>query len=250
MKPLLLDLFCGAGGASKGYADAGFDVIGVDIKPQPHYPYDFIQADWESGLMTVLHESYWSVAFIHASPPCQTFTRGQKLRKGKKASTPDLLVPVRETLKRLQIPYVIENVPGAPLINPLTLCGSTFGLKVRRHRLFESSEYLYAAGPCKHKEQGKPVGVYHAMNDQVKGKDYANGEKIVYGGRTAATLQEGQEAMGIDWMTWPELREAIPPAYTTFIGRQLIFRHTIFQKHQEGIITTAQLDWMDSHGRN
>jgi DNA (cytosine-5)-methyltransferase 1 len=116
---------------------------------------------------------------------------------------------------------VIENVPGAPLRDPVVLCGSMFGLAVRRHRLFESSLFLAAPCACRHREQGRPVGVYHTMNDQVKGINHQNGE-IVYGGRTAATLEEGGVAMGIQWMTWRELCESIPPAYTESVGRQII----------------------------
>ena len=107
------------------------------------------------------------------------------------------------------------------MIDPMILCGSMFGLAVRRHRLFESPLLLRPPGPCRHREQGRPVGVYHKMGDQVKGIDHTTG-LTVYGGRTADTLEEGQAAMGIDWMTWPELRESIPPAYTEWIGAQLL----------------------------
>lgn len=201
----VLDLFCGAGGASMGYHLAGHSVVGVDNQPQPDYPFPFMQAD----AMTVDVSGF---DFIHASPPCQAFTIAGNLARaqGKQASSIDLLEPTRAMLKASGIPYVIENVKGAPLHDPITLCGSTFGLKVRRHRLFESSLPLEPHGPCRHKEQGRPVGVYHAMNDEIP-----------QGGRTARTLEEGQAAMGIDWMPWKSLKEAIPPEYTKWIGRQL-----------------------------
>jgi DNA (cytosine-5)-methyltransferase 1 len=108
------------------------------------------------------------------------------------------------------VPYVIENVPGAPLINPVQFCGSSFGLKVRRHRLFESNHQL-TGSVCNHKTQGKPVGIYGSMRDEIP-----------KGGHTAKTIEEAREAMGIDWMIWGELVEAIPPVYTYTIGKQLI----------------------------
>jgi DNA (cytosine-5)-methyltransferase 1 len=208
MKPRLLDLFCGAGGAAMGYHRAGFEVVGVDIKPQPHYPFEFIQADALDELVLPGFERFDAV---HASPPCQAFTRAKHLRtaQGGETEALDLIEPTRRLLRRLGLPYVIENVPGAPL-HGVTICGSTFGLKVRRHRVFESNVYIPPL-PCNHKFQGRPVGVYHVLNDHVP-----------QGGTTASTLEEGQEAMGIDWMTWAELKEAIPPAYTKWIGHNLI----------------------------
>lgn len=207
----VLDLFCGAGGASMGYHRAGFEVVGVDIKPQPDYPFTFIQADaLEEGMsLAPLFD------LIHASPPCQAFSITGNLARaqGKEQSTVDLLTPLRPLLEATGLPYVIENVKGAPLRDPMVLCGSMFGLKVRRHRLFESNLLLQPPGPCRHKEQGKPVGVYHTLNDSIP-----------FGGTTARTLEEGQEAMGIDWMPWKSLKEAIPPAYTEWIGQQICER--------------------------
>lgn len=196
----LLDLFCGAGGASMGYHRAGFEVIGVDINPQPNYPFEFHQAD---ALTFPLH----SFDAIHASPPCQAFTRAKHLRKAQGAETSalNLVEPTRARLRYLGVPYVVENVEGAPLYG-VTLCGSSFGLAVRRHRVFESNVYIPSL-PCDHKTQGRPVGVYHVLNDNIP-----------QGGKTAETLEEGQRAMGIDWMTWNELKESIPPAYTEWIG--------------------------------
>lgn len=206
MRPRLLDLFSGAGGAAMGYYRAGFDIVGVDIKPQPNYPFEFIQYD-------ALRFPLEGFDAIHASPPCQKFSITANLARaqGKNASEVDLLTPIRPLLEASGLPYIIENVKGAPLISPVVLCGSTFGLAVRRHRLFESNVWLFDNGPCRHKEQGRPIGIYYSIGDEIP-----------QGGKTAASLEEGQAAMGIDWMTWPELREAIPPAYTEHLGRQLI----------------------------
>jgi len=206
----LLDLYCKAGGASKGYADAGFDVVGIDIKKQKRYPYEFIQADCLEILQDLNYLRTFDV--IAASPPCTTHSRTQHLRnaQGKSTEKVDLIPQTRKALIESGVTYVIENVPGAPLINPIQMCGSYFGLKVRRHRLFESNLKLLGSG-CKHKEQGKPVGIYGSMRDEIPG-----------GGHTAKTIKQAREAMGIDWMIWGELVEAIPPRYTYEIGKQLI----------------------------
>jgi len=204
----LLDLFCGAGGASKGYALAGFEVTGIDLKHGKRYPFAYQRRDFN----TVTVEELQEYDVIHASPPCQTFSITQHLRnaQGKSTDKLDLLEPVRNLLIASGKPYVIENVKGAPLINPVQLCGSAFGLKVRRHRLFESNMPLTGT-TCNHKEQGRPVGIYGSMRDEIP-----------QGGRTAKTMEEAHGAMGIDWMIWGELVEAIPPAYTEYLGKQLI----------------------------
>lgn len=216
----LLDLYCKAGGASKGYADAGFEVVGIDIKKQKRYPYEFIQAD----CLEILQDLDYLRTFdaIAASPPCQTHSRTKHLRDAQGGTTTkvDLIPQTREALIASGKPYVIENVPGAPLIKPVQFCGSSFGLKVRRHRLFESNLEIVGS-VCKHKEQGKPIGVYGAMNDTAQGVDKSTG-KYVIGGSTAKTIEEAREAMGIEWMIWGELVEAIPPVYTNSIGKQLI----------------------------
>jgi DNA (cytosine-5)-methyltransferase 1 len=206
----LLDLYCKAGGASKGYQLAGFEVVGVDIKKQKRYPYEFIQADCLELMKDM--DFLRSFDVITASPPCQTHSITQHLRnaQGKSTDKIDLIPQTREALVASGKPYVIENVPGAPLIKPIQMCGSYFGLKVRRHRRFESNLPLVGS-PCKHKEQGKPVGVYGSMRDEIP-----------KGGHTAKTIEEAREAMGIDWMIWGELVEAIPPIYTQEIGKQLL----------------------------
>ena len=206
----LLDLYCKAGGASKGYADAGFEVVGIDIKKQKRYPYEFIQADCLEILQDMDYLRTFDV--IAASPPCQTHSRTKHLRdaQGKSTDKVDLIPQTRQALIESGKPYVIENVPGAPLVNPVQFCGSSFGLKVRRHRLFESSIEIVGS-VCNHKEQGKPVGIYGSMRDEIP-----------QGGHTAKTIEEARAAMGIEWMIWGELVEAIPPRYTYEIGKQLL----------------------------
>ena len=206
-RPRLLDLFCNEGGATRGYQQAGFHVTGVDIEPQPNYIGDeFIQAD----AMTFPLDGY---QVVHASPPCQLYTRAGHLRdaQGGTSDAEDLLVPTLERLAGLDGIWVVENVEWAPFppsVFTTLLCGSSFGLQVRRHRLFGSNVLLMRAR-CEHARQGRPVGVYHRM-----------GDAIPHGGTTAVDLEEAQQAMGIDWMTWSELKEAIPPAYTRYIGEQ------------------------------
>lgn len=206
----LLDLYCGAGGASVGYARAGFDVQGMDILDHPEYPFLLHTGD----ALRALTDYEWLTQFdvIHASPPCQAFTSARHLSKaqGNRTNTLDLLTPTKELLRAWGGTYVIENVPGAPMTNPALMCGSAFGLGVRRHRYFDSPLLLMNSG-CRHAEQGRPVGVYHVIGDDIP-----------HGGRTARSLEEGQQAMGIDWMGWDDLKEAIPPAYTQFIGEQLL----------------------------
>jgi len=201
VRPRLLDLFCGAGGAAMGYHRAGFDVVGVDIAPQPHYPFEFHQCD----AMRLLLDTVMVYDAVHASPPCQTYIRsGLIARDGRH---PDLLGRVRGRLNETGLPYVIENVPGAPMRCDVMLCGSMFGLEVRRHRWFESNMNLAPWTPtCDH---SRPVtGVY----GHPHGKAGANA------GMLPSDRETWSRAMGIDWMTAAELADAIPPAYTEWIG--------------------------------
>ena len=209
-KMKLLDLFCGVGGASVGYFQAGFEVHGVDLKHGKRYPFTYIRAD----VLDVLKDEEYIQQFdvIHASPPCQTHSITQHLRnaQGKTTSKVDLIPQTRAALVTSGKPYIIENVVGSPLINPIQLCGSSFGLQVRRHRLFESNMELQGS-ECNHKAQGRPVGVYGSLNDEIPN-----------GGKTAKTIDEARVAMGIDWAIWTELVEAIPPAFTKYLGHQVI----------------------------
>lgn len=246
----LLDLFCGAGGAAVGYHRAGFDeIVGVDIKPMLRYPFTFIQAD----ALEYVREHGHEFDAIHASPPCQKYTTLRAMWNHK-TDHPDLVSPTREAFRTTGRPWVIENVPGAPLRPLFMLCGTMFGLRtadgraeLRRHRYFELGFSLSALQPdCQH---GSPtVGVYGNWN----GRDYRRYPVAVigvYGGhgrdrrrkppktigvyghaggssarefaQQFLTVERGQ-AMGIDWMTGNELSQAIPPAYTEFIGRQLL----------------------------
>lgn len=199
-----LDLCCCAGGATRGLQLAGYHVTGVDIKPQKHYIGDrFIQAD----AMEVDLRGY---DLIWASPPCQRYS-SITVTAGTAESHLDLVAPVRQRLIETGAPYIIENVPGAPLHNPLMLCGTMFGLLIIRHRLFETNPPIYfAPATCAHtraviKHGRKPDRAKHyaAVTGHFSDADFA------------------REAMGIDWMTRDELAEAIPPAYSRFLAEQI-----------------------------
>jgi DNA (cytosine-5)-methyltransferase 1 len=210
--PRLLDLFCKAGGAAMGYNRAGFDVLGVDIEPQPNYPFRFHQAD----ALEVLRSAVGTYGFdaIHASPPCQTFTAYRRRGGGVGDGYLNLIPEVRPLLVATGLPYVIENVELArsELRSPVTLCGSSFGLDVRRHRLFESNVPMLVP-PCVHGWQTPRF---------TPASNRTNKRRTVEVGVYRIPLATQRKAMGIDWMTLPELSEAIPPAYTEFIGRQLL----------------------------
>lgn len=207
-RPKLLDLFCGAGGAGMGYHLAGFDVVGVDLVPQPRYPFPFIQAD----AMTFPLVGYDA---IHASPPCQGYSVANNIWSREH---PKLIDATRARLNASGVPWVLENVGGAWRDMPaaIRLCGTMFGLRTYRHRLFESSHFLWMPGKCTHPRYLLP-GYLCIYGHQARGKQTGNtGNKYV-----RATVAEARAAMGIGWMNRGELSQAIPPAYTEYIGRQL-----------------------------
>jgi len=209
----LLDLFCGAGGASRGYHEAGFSVVGVDINPQPNYPFNFIQAD------AMAFDPVWLDRFdvIHASPPCQSYS-DLAYRNGNADDWPRLIEPVREALRATGRPYVIENVEGAPLIDPVMLCGTMFPeLRVIRHRLFESNIPLV---PARHKTP-HPLVFTHDKRKRHYGQLDQDTAFVQVTGGGNCTVANARDAMGIWWMTKAELNEAIPPAYTHHLGWQL-----------------------------
>ena len=211
-RPRLLDLFCGAGGAAVGYARAGFTVTGVDLIGQPHYPFEFVQADALAWLASRLELVARRFDAIHASPPCQRWTRAQNAR-GNADEHPNLIAPLRPLLLATGLPYVIENVPEAPLRADVTLCGTAFGLRfrgfeVRRHRAFETNVPLGPAPPCRHEVAAMPI-FGHSENADFRRR---------FGG---VSLARRRRAMGVEWMNREELREAIPPAFTEWIGDRL-----------------------------
>lgn len=204
--PRLLDLFCGAGGAAMGYHRAGFDVVGVDICAQPHYPFEFHQAD----AMTFPLDGFDA---IHASPPCQRYSTAT----ADKSKHPDLYVATRERLMKHGTPWAIENVIGAPYHFGIVLCGTMFGLEadgewLRRHRNFETS-WLMLQPQCQHRTDKRTV--------TIAGHGFLREAKDCGRHSRQATFQTCQSLMGIDWMTRQELVQAITPAYTFFIGKQM-----------------------------
>lgn len=222
-QPRLLDLFSGAGGAAMGYYRAGFEVVGVDIRPQPHYPFEFICADalelLNTGLRTGMICGVWRLTdfdAIHASPPCQASSSLRAMWPDREY--PELIPPTRSLLERVGLPYVIENVPGSSVARHprldgvwgVELCGSMFGLGtsnryLRRHRWFESTVPVRQPA-CSHK--GLAGGVYGHGGNSTKHR--------------MLDAADASEAMGIDWMNRDEMAQAIPPAYTEYIGAQLI----------------------------
>jgi DNA (cytosine-5)-methyltransferase 1 len=219
----ILDLYSGAGGAAMGYAKAGFELVGVDIKPQPRYPFEFMPSDALAALDCLISGGLimgtaraWTLDdfdAIHASPPCQAFSR-ITATQGDPSSHPDLLTPTRARLQESCLPWVIENVPRAPMRADYKLCGCMFGLRttdrqLARERWFETSWHAFdLRAPCHHPDPA--IGVYGYGG--VRGSS----------GRLSGRLDRWRQAMGIDWMEAPELREAIPPAYTEYIGHQLM----------------------------
>lgn len=237
-----LDLFCCAGGAGEGYRRAGFDVTGVDIRPQPRNPHRFIRGD----ALEYLREHGHDFDFIHASPPCQAHTAMRTMWNAKKHA--DLIGPTRELLERTGKPWVMENVEGAPLRNPIRLCGTMFGLGVgdaelRRHRLFETSAHGWAPvfiPECQH--GSRVVGIYggHVRNrirtTGIYGEGCRDSVRKHDKGVDDFTVEDGRKAMGIDWMTLAELCQAIPPAYTEFLGKHAL-SHLTANPWREGEAT-------------
>ena len=205
-KPRLLDLYCGGGGASYGYELAGWDVVGVDIDPQPKYKGKFIQAD----ALEYLKAHYHEFDAVHASPPCQAYSMASmQFRKAGKEYV-DLIEVTRQELIKTGKPYIIENVPGSPLINPIELCGSMFGMRTYRHRLFESNIKLKA-----------PAHPEHTAPNAKMGRKPKDGEFIQYVGHFSG-VRLVQEMTGLYWLGQRELAQSIPPQYTEWLGRQLL----------------------------
>lgn len=225
MKPILLDLFCCAGGAGMGYSMAGFDVVGVDIKPQPHYPFPMVEFDaiWfmelllegkqfrfkKDGHIKILDIN--DISAFHASPPCQAWTVAGNVARAKGKKYPELIDPIRKLLKETNSPYIIENVMKSPLDATLMLCGTMFGLDVIRHRYFESSFML----------MNPPFSCTHTKRVAKQGYAPKEGEYHCVTGHLS-DIENAKKAMGIDWMVGKEIVEAIPPAYTEYIGGYLM----------------------------
>lgn len=215
----LLDLFCGAGGCTKGYQEAGFYVVGVDINPQKNYiGEEFIQADvmtWLEEAITSRYTDQFDV--IHASPPCQRYSTLGSMHNVDPSSHPDYIGGLRGLLGRVGSPYIIENVPGSPLVDPIRLCGSMFGIRVRKHRLFECKPSIPELS-CMHGWQDdNPIyDIYE------KGKWRKSGVAYVFGHGGGKASEHWAKAMGINWMTRNELAQAIPPAYTKYIGERML----------------------------
>lgn len=204
---LALDLFCGAGGASKGISNCGFEVEGVDIAPQPNYPYTFYNEDavefMENGL-----EDY---DFIWASPPCQAYSWSSAHSRNSGTEYPELIEITRHYLSKSGKPYIIENVVGAPLIDPVTLCGTMFpNLKVFRHRIFESNIPIVVDRSCSH------------VGHKAKERRDDDGDFFTIAGHTVGTTKERSDAMGIDWMSRKELCQAIPPVYAEYLVNKIM----------------------------
>ncbi len=217
----LLDLFCGAGGAAVGYHRAGFEVVGVDIKPQPNYPFESIVEDAFRALDWAL--MWRSFDAIHASPPCQAFTA--YLRSGNVGDYPNLIEPLRILLHETSLPWIMENVAGAPLVDPAMICGSMFDppMDIQRHRFFETNWSLREPQwPCRHKLQG-PDRFPGGRSKERTGRSDGPVRGTIEVGAWDIPLKRQQEGMGIDWMTLEELSEAIPPAYTEYIGQCLMW---------------------------
>lgn len=229
-RPRLLDLFCGGGGAAMGYYNAGFDVYGVDLRSGRDYPFPYYRDDALRFLQAHLDDPWQEFDAIHASPPCQAHSALRSLERGYRQRLfslhEDLVSATRSLLAGTGVPYVIENVPGAPIRADLELCGSHFGLgttcrdgvyrQLRRHRLFELEGFTVDQPACCH--HGPAVGVYgHGGGDPER--------QVSRGRGYMATTAEARAALGIEWLDMRDLAQAIPPAYTELVGRGLLAAH-------------------------
>lgn len=206
-----LDLFCGAGGATRGLQRAGFHVTGVDIKPQPRYCGDvFIQADALNPPVDLREFD-----FIWASPPCQDYST-LKVFAGERCGK--MVSAVRDMLRASGVPFVIENVRGSDLEAPIVLCGTMFGLGVWRHRLFEMNPPALLVPQCRHELCPEPIDVTGTGSASISPRKKKTGGQS----RKPRGLAHASEVMGIDWMSRREISQAIPPAYSEFIARALI----------------------------
>jgi DNA (cytosine-5)-methyltransferase 1 len=214
----LLDLFCGGGGAGMGYSRAGFEVTGVDHRPMPRYPFSFVQAD----ALEYLTEHGDEYDVIHASPPCQAYSRARNTSGARGRSYPDLIPACLVALAASGKPWIVENVPGAPLWPALVLCGTMFGLPLRRHRLFASSLFLLAPSAlCRHRAGDLTLFGHCVQITGSHGAAYRAGSGRTHYRPLRTSTEAGAKAMGIDWMDRKGLSQAIPPAYTEFLGRQM-----------------------------
>lgn len=205
----LLDLFCGAGGAAMGYSRAGFtEIVGVDIKPQPRYPFAFVLGD----ALHYLRDHGAGFDVIHASPPCQRYSSATPT--SRRSAHSDLVAPLRELLVETGVPFVIENVPSAPLRRDVMLCGVMFGLPIARHRVFETTAHMIQPAHPAH-----PDDIV-----QVTGGGPCNlpARPGVGGPRRKPNADEARRIMGMPWATKRELNEAIPPAYSEWLGRRVL----------------------------
>lgn len=263
-RPKLLDLFCCEGGASEGYRRAGFDVYGVDLFKHTNdrgkrvgfsrsrYPFPATYGEALRTLRTLLYgdpvhfadKSGDVIAMriedcsaIHASPPCQHASAGTRsMRSRGESDHPALIEPTRELLERTSLPWVIENVSGAALVDPIMLCGSQFDLtakdedgfplRLERHRLFESNVELSPPCPCAHDESVWAGGVYGGARGRKPGWTAAEHRHSArydrHGGYVPASIKVQQELLGIDWMTKGGMAQSLPPAYTEHVGMQLM----------------------------
>jgi DNA (cytosine-5)-methyltransferase 1 len=208
-RPLALDMFCGAGGVAEGLYRAGYQPIGVDINPQKNYPFPFIQAD-------VMNLSFARFALAWASPPCQGYSDMQHAPGAKEH--PLLIEPIRNKLIRSKVPYVIENVMGAPLVNPIVLCGCQFGLGVEGFRLERKRQFecSFAVDQPKCKDHSLPVIGMYGGHVRCRSSKFWRGTGADFPNQDKPAL--AKQAMGIDWMTMNEMSQAIPPAFAQYIG--------------------------------